>query len=312
MPDTLHEVIERLITVEARLKEHQRKIELDQRVVELETVERIEARAWQTFRNRILPIPILMTILWIVVAVITGRSFGSLKEAAAEARISLNKTIANFRSEAKMIGVQIDSMKPTLKQLQQDVEQLGASLHQAQSQVETLQQKYEVVRGEKTAEAYKKIYPIFGERVVGNAETYISCRQKKANDIYLEIMLSEPQGNRRFLDLQKVTKATDMLTDKGFTIYHGPVSLVAASPTSSQSQYEFGETSCPELAKTSGPPCVYYFRKNFPVGTLKPILGGVQPMTDNRFTYVSPQDLAELPRLLIEKSCLDAIVVLGK
>src|SRR5690242_15576820 len=131
VPDTLHDVVERLVTIEGRLKEQQRKIELDQRVVELETVERIEQRAWQQLRNSILPIAISVTILLVVVAVITHKSFESLREAAAEARISLDKTIANFRSEAKMIGAQIDSMKPTLKQLQKEVEQLGASLHQA-------------------------------------------------------------------------------------------------------------------------------------------------------------------------------------
>lgn len=338
VPVTLEGLSAWLATLESRLDAQTKLIAQDQRVVEVETAERIEKRLQERLKTFLywggIPIGIVVLVLGAVLSVvyvITGSKIENLHDLAdqAESRsVELGKQIDSAKSKVAELQISVaprveavQQLERAIKQSQSEVSELQARIAQQSHAVQQLRQQYEVAVTNKNSADVTQIYPVLGgSRVVkGNGIPFIDGKNKKPQDVYLTLLLSIPSpalSNAKAVEEFKddVVHLETELQSAGVTVFLGGIGLYAVSDsgTSSVGIYWMGENSCAELAKISLP-CVMYFRQNLRerVLKLKPLLDTVQPIPDGNVQYVAPGSLLPGQQELVSKSGLDIAVVLG-
>jgi hypothetical protein len=347
VPVTLHDLAQRLATLEAHLNKHSQSLASEQRVVELETSQRIlddlqkRARRFLFFAG----IPFTLLLLWL--AFVGVRSVDSLAHLAASSRGAVQPVLDKARSEAKNAStmavqalrtsrevndtiasthasvsrlkhvveettMQAGQLETAVKQSQSEVSVLQSRVVQQSNQVQQLEQRNEAVRVDENTSAVSALYPgVFGTDVVEARNGFVlEMKRKKPQDTYLVLALAAP-GSRSPLSAQIIARLKSSLEDEGIKVFLGGVGLYAIAGPTSQERYDMGDDSC-ALAKMR-PPCVLYFRKELPerLRKLQPIVSTAQAIPRESFSYVSPDSLSSLARELLAKSGLDGVVVLG-
>ena len=197
----MDELADRMLIVESRLNAQGDQIRNDQRVVEIETAERIAARLQRWGRMLRVWVGLPIAFVMIGLAFFVGKSFVDLADLAATSRRAIEGVLQKAHSEADDAKRNADhalhesaQLEEGIKQLQSSLSVSQAKLSQQSDQVQQLKQNIEAVRSEKNAASLIDIYPgLFGQHVVGTRTGYIDVSRKKPTDIYLTLAVGGPK-----------------------------------------------------------------------------------------------------------------------
>lgn len=341
-PDPLDEVMLRLNSL-GTLVDKQMQLR-DQRFLDIDTTEKIVTRLMNWARLFAFFIGIPLAAILVSLALYAGKGFKELHDMAATARDSLRPLLEKVRSDAETakrtasdalrsssevsrevastkrsvselqsgIGDRMRAMERTneqIKQSQSEVAALGTKVKQGSTEIARMNRQLQDVSNEKNATSIRDVYPILGERVAGWRDGNIDPAQKKANDVYVSIVVAIGSGVPSRLSEEKVGRIMTLLKDESYSVFLGGVSLYATSARTSQSIFSIRDCS---LAGVSDPPCIIYFRPELKetAAKIRTLITQEQLVSDDRFRYVDPGKLTSLAQELLQKSGLDILVVL--
>jgi len=124
----VEELADRMLIIESRINAVSDLMRNDQRVVEIETTERIAARLqrWGKMLGVFVGLPIAATLIGL--AFLAGKSFINLADLAASSRQAIGGVLQKARSEAEDAKQNADHARRESAQLEQGVKQLQSEL----------------------------------------------------------------------------------------------------------------------------------------------------------------------------------------
>ena len=317
----------------------------DQRFLEVDTTEKVVTRLmnWAKLFAFFIGIPVA-TIL-VGLAIYAGKGFKDLHQVAATARDSIRPVLEKAGSDAEIakrtaadalqsstgVSRMVASTKESISELQngiaergRDVQRVNEQIKESQSEVSALRmlvmkgsseiarisRQLQTVSNEKNAASIREAYPILGERVAGWRDGYLNPAQKKAQDVYVSLVLEAGSDSRARLNEEKAGQVMTLLQNENYRVFLGGVSLYATPVRTGQGLFSISDCT---VAAVSGPPCIVYFRQELKetAARIKTLFRQVQIVPDDHFRYVDPGKLAPLAQELLQKSGLDILVVLG-
>jgi len=345
-PESLEEVQLRLASVEKLVDKQAQTRTIDQKFLDVDTTEKVVTRLmnWAKVFAFFVGIPFALFLL--IATLYVGKSFTNLSELAENARESVKPILNEARSTAESakrtasdaLGISqevkrsVESTKSKLSELQKDigkgseqVQQLAAQIREAQSavsalrmkategsnEIKRLSQQIETVSIERNVASIRDAYPVFGQRVAGGTEGWIDASKKKAQEVYVNLVLAVRPDSPGQLDAGQIGQVMASLKNQGYQVFLGDLGLHTTSGRTSQQLFQTSPHSC-RLGNVQRPPCLLYFRSDLKdtAAKLKGLVTPAQAIPDDRIRYVEPTQLEPLAQEFLQKSGLDVVIVL--
>jgi hypothetical protein len=196
------------------------------------------------------------------------------QEEANKVRDSVGPIRQGISDLQNQVALGLQNLQELTKQMEDasgGVKQLRARVKESSEQVAQLSHQVEVVSNEKNLSTLRQNYPVFGERVVvASGGGRIDAQKKKPEDVYINLLVSMPPNihpsQRKVNDIDIATAVTTLQSTSGYTVFINSIVLYAWAENSAVSVDQMSPQSCGDMAVLpGGPPCILYFRQQFPV-----------------------------------------------
>jgi len=342
---SLENLHRRLANLERGLDSGSQAKATEQKVLELETAEKVVARlmTWAKLFAFVVGIPILVVL--VSLGVFVGKKIKDVNDVATTARESLtpilnkaradadraqtiatnalqtsndiNRTVQQTREGLSLLRTEVanrateaERLREEIKRSQSELAGVTAAVASQSKEIGRLTQQVQAVAAEKNIARIREVYPIFGKRVAGSRDGWIDISQKPPHVTYINFNLAVWARNR--LSEERIGQAVTSLQARKYRVFLGPVSLYATTGTSSQGLgAEFDEFGCKLAGRI--PPCILYFDQRLKSTALevRDLVRTAQTVPDDGVQYVEPIKLEALVQELLQKSGIDILVVLG-
>jgi len=196
-----------------------------------------------------------------------------------------------------------------IKASQSEVSALHTMVVKGSNEIARIRRQLQAVSNEKNVASIREAYPILGERIAGWRSGYIDPTQKKAQDVYISLVLEVGSDSRGRLNQGTVAQAMTLLQNEDYRLFLGGVTLYATPDRTSQGLFSISD--CSIALSPASVYRVFSSELKETAARIKTLIRQAQIVPDDRFSLRRPGKLTPLARELLQKSGLDILVVLG-